>query len=287
MKQAIKSFLTRALSLFIICAMLNVQFTSAASARFISPDDYDPTIPGVGTNRYAYSGNDPVNKSDPNGHFTDPMGIWTSSTGDEGCTSGCLTAMQHVGILGAVALGGAAVVAGPGPTMAALTALEFGTIGSSDTPSLGGFGLGKWANVTETMSARALSYQTQLGGRVGQSFLVNGVRFDSITKNGTLIDAKGSGFGKFVKDGTFQDWFKGANSFVDQAKRQVAAAPNSKIEWHFAEKEVADIVAQRFKREKINVTVKHTPATTTAKTDKIGGGSKSSADDKKPPKAVP
>jgi hypothetical protein len=28
----------------------------------------DPTLPGVGTNRYAYSSNDPVNKSDPNGH---------------------------------------------------------------------------------------------------------------------------------------------------------------------------------------------------------------------------
>jgi hypothetical protein len=38
-------------------------------ARFISPDTLDPTLPGVGTNRYAYGLNDPVNKSDPNGHF--------------------------------------------------------------------------------------------------------------------------------------------------------------------------------------------------------------------------
>jgi uncharacterized protein RhaS with RHS repeats len=36
--------------------------------RFISPDDWDPTLPGVGTNRYAYALNDPVNKSDQNGH---------------------------------------------------------------------------------------------------------------------------------------------------------------------------------------------------------------------------
>jgi len=40
-----------------------------ALGRFISPDDWDPTLPGVGTNRYAYAGNDPVNKSDPNGHI--------------------------------------------------------------------------------------------------------------------------------------------------------------------------------------------------------------------------
>jgi hypothetical protein len=37
--------------------------------RFISPDDWDPTKEGVGTNRYAYAANDPVNKSDPNGHL--------------------------------------------------------------------------------------------------------------------------------------------------------------------------------------------------------------------------
>ncbi|RWC26792.1 MAG: hypothetical protein EOS27_24060 [Mesorhizobium sp.] len=36
--------------------------------RFISPDTMDPTVPGVGTNRYAYAQNDPVNRSDPNGH---------------------------------------------------------------------------------------------------------------------------------------------------------------------------------------------------------------------------
>jgi hypothetical protein len=52
----------------IACVWLILTSLTAANARFISPDDWDPTLPGVGTNRYAYSGNDPVNKSDPNGH---------------------------------------------------------------------------------------------------------------------------------------------------------------------------------------------------------------------------
>ncbi|MBV1865388.1 MAG: hypothetical protein KUG74_13295 [Rhodobacteraceae bacterium] len=43
-------------------------FASQASAMFIQPDWLDPTQPGVGTNRYAYSHNDPVNKLDPNGN---------------------------------------------------------------------------------------------------------------------------------------------------------------------------------------------------------------------------
>ncbi|MER9934333.1 RHS repeat-associated core domain-containing protein [Mesorhizobium sp. M0088] len=48
---------------------LNARYMDPVLGRFISPDDWDPTLPGVGTNRYAYAQNDPVNKSDPNGHL--------------------------------------------------------------------------------------------------------------------------------------------------------------------------------------------------------------------------
>ena len=37
---------------------------------FIQPDWFEVTKAGVGTNRYAYSGNDPVNGSDPSGNYT-------------------------------------------------------------------------------------------------------------------------------------------------------------------------------------------------------------------------
>ncbi|WP_275789082.1 RHS repeat-associated core domain-containing protein [Pararhizobium gei] len=47
---------------------LNARYMDPRFGRFISPDTWDPTMEGVGTNRYAYAGNDPVNKSDPNGH---------------------------------------------------------------------------------------------------------------------------------------------------------------------------------------------------------------------------
>lgn len=61
--------LNRALGLIIICALFTVQMGMGVSARYISPDDMDPMLPGAGTNRYAYAANDPVNKSDPNGHL--------------------------------------------------------------------------------------------------------------------------------------------------------------------------------------------------------------------------
>ena len=49
---------------------LNARYYDPKIGRFIQPDDWDPTLPGVGTNRYAYAMNDPVNLSDPNGHVT-------------------------------------------------------------------------------------------------------------------------------------------------------------------------------------------------------------------------
>jgi RHS repeat-associated protein len=47
---------------------LNFRYMDPLKGRFISPDNLDPTDAGVGTNRYAYAGNDPINKSDPSGH---------------------------------------------------------------------------------------------------------------------------------------------------------------------------------------------------------------------------
>ncbi|MEZ6074081.1 MAG: RHS repeat-associated core domain-containing protein, partial [Pirellulales bacterium] len=47
---------------------LNARYMDPKFGRFISPDDWDPVLEGVGTNRYAYAENDPVNKADNNGH---------------------------------------------------------------------------------------------------------------------------------------------------------------------------------------------------------------------------
>ena len=49
---------------------LNARYMDPSFGRFISPDDWDPIKEGVGPNRYAYAQNDPVNKSDPNGHIS-------------------------------------------------------------------------------------------------------------------------------------------------------------------------------------------------------------------------
>jgi transposase len=58
----------------LICILVTVWSGTAANARFISPDTWDPTIEDVGKNRYAYSDNDPTNKSDPSGHVSGATG---------------------------------------------------------------------------------------------------------------------------------------------------------------------------------------------------------------------
>ncbi len=58
------------------------RYYGADGARFLSPDTWDPIEDGVDFNRYAYAANDPINMSDPNGHYVDQMGNWNGDPND-------------------------------------------------------------------------------------------------------------------------------------------------------------------------------------------------------------
>ncbi len=47
---------------------LHARYYDPNLGRFLTADTWDPMLPGVDFNRYAYAGNDPVNGSDPRGH---------------------------------------------------------------------------------------------------------------------------------------------------------------------------------------------------------------------------
>ncbi|WP_161677924.1 RHS repeat-associated core domain-containing protein [Pannonibacter tanglangensis] len=47
---------------------LNARYYDPILARFVSPDWFDPTQQGVGTNRYAYAANNPILFKDPSGN---------------------------------------------------------------------------------------------------------------------------------------------------------------------------------------------------------------------------
>ncbi|MEO1453194.1 MAG: RHS repeat-associated core domain-containing protein [Pseudomonadota bacterium] len=48
---------------------LNARYYDPELGMFIQPDWFELTQAGVGADRFAYSANDPINKSDPNGNF--------------------------------------------------------------------------------------------------------------------------------------------------------------------------------------------------------------------------
>jgi hypothetical protein len=123
-------------------------------------------------------------------------------------------------------------------------------------------GPGTWQEVNESMSDRARAYQERITGiRANVGHVVNGVKFDGYS-GGTLIDAKGPGYAKFVdkKTGTFHPWYQGSQDLLDQASRQTQAAGNTPIEWHVAEEEAANSIRALLQDAGYHsITVKHVP----------------------------
>ena len=55
---------------------LDARYYDPWLGMFIQPDWWEVMQPGVGTNRYSYSGGDPVNLSDPSGHASSSPGLF-------------------------------------------------------------------------------------------------------------------------------------------------------------------------------------------------------------------
>jgi RHS repeat-associated protein len=107
-------------------------------------------------------------------------------------------------------------------------------------------GPGNWTAVNEGMSGRAAAFQREATGVPnGMGYVVNGVKFDGY-QGGSLLDAKGPGYAKFVKNGEFLPWYNGADSLVAQAQRQLAAAGGTPIDWRVAEPEAATAMRNLF-----------------------------------------
>ena len=105
--------------------------------------------------------------------------------------------------------------------------------------------------VREAMSPVAAAYQSKITGVAGDmSYVVNGVRFDGY-KAGRLLEAKGPGYAKFIKNGEYAGWFRGKNALLNQANRQTKAAGKTPIEWHFAEEAAANATRNLFVTQKI------------------------------------
>ncbi|KPC53159.1 hemagglutinin repeat-containing protein [Amantichitinum ursilacus] len=108
---------------------------------------------------------------------------------------------------------------------------------------------GVWTSVNESMPQRARDYQQQITGSVDQAYVIDGVKFDGVSANGTLLETKGPGYAQFVdKNGEFKPWFAGAAALVEQATRQSAAAKGATVEWIVAEPVAANAIQRLLKQ---------------------------------------
>jgi hypothetical protein len=110
---------------------------------------------------------------------------------------------------------------------------------------------------------RALRYQEQITGLPrGLDVKLNGVRFDGCREaDGTMLEAKGPGYATFIAaPGVWRQWFKKLRDMKDQMQSQSEAAAGRLVEWHIAEKPVADFFRDYARKEHLsNVIVFYTP----------------------------
>jgi hypothetical protein len=109
---------------------------------------------------------------------------------------------------------------------------------------------GGWPSMTADV------YQAQITGRHGMCYVVKGVRFDGWDSARRVLLGAKDNYAFLLKGGKWQPWFN-PDTWANIAQREFEAAGNIPIEWHFAQKEVADAVRPLVSGK---VTVVYTPS---------------------------
>lgn len=77
---------------------------------------------------------------------------------------------------------------------------------------------------------------------------------------GVLLEAKGPGYLEIFRKMGGKSYFRAIDDMVEQAQSQLQASGGLPIRWHFAEKEVADMVRKIFADAQLDrIQIVHTP----------------------------
>ncbi|WP_255442340.1 restriction endonuclease fold toxin 5 domain-containing protein [Corallococcus sp. Z5C101001] len=132
--------------------------------------------------------------------------------------------------------------------------------GGGGLPSAGG--PGKWVQVNESMSERARAYQAQVTGAPrGSAYRVERggeeVDFDGFDPaENVLLEAKGPGYEKFLDEGAeFKRYFRGDQSLLEQARRQLRLARDTPVRWFVAEERFSVMLRKMFLQENVDIEV--------------------------------
>ena len=159
-----------------------------------------------------------------------------------------------------VPVGSAVTVAAPG--LSATYVLHMANVGAQGAGAGGGWppvgGPGHWVEDTSSMSEQARAYQAQVTGAPrGWCYKVcrdgKCVDYDGYDPNsGILLEAKAREYDKwFDQDLEPRFDYKGADSMMKQARRQVGLAGGLRVRWHVAEPRMVAILKKLFKENDI------------------------------------
>jgi len=108
----------------------------------------------------------------------------------------------------------------------------------------------------------AKQYQLEASGDALLSFEKNGVSFDNVTSDGTLIDRKyGHGASVFNADGTVKNQSR-AQSILKQGRAQIDAADGMPVKWEVSTELGADGIQNLFDNASIDIEVVYVPQKT-------------------------
>jgi RHS repeat-associated protein len=162
---------------------LNARYYDPRLGMFLQPDWWEVTRPGVGTNRYAYSANDPVNGRDPGGHQAD-MGL--ASLFSLAASPEELDQMideYNEGMVTGLAVVGTAALATRAP----------GAVKQLATRYPGAFGFGMEVGVAEATGMTVGASAIAVGGKQVASSFAQKTYSEEFSSTGTKIYSEAAG----------------------------------------------------------------------------------------------
>ncbi|ATB44274.1 hypothetical protein CYFUS_009761 [Cystobacter fuscus] len=170
-----------------------------------------------------------------------------------------LLSMSGDGLLAVrlVAVPARGAVAVAGNALSATYVLHMANTGARGAGAGGGWppvgGPGQWVEDTSSMSEQARDYQAQVTGapkRWAYRVCRDGecVNYDGYDpQTGTLLEAKAREYDKWFDenlDPRFE--YRGLDSMIDQARRQLRVAGEFPLRWHVAEPRMVDVLRKHF-----------------------------------------
>jgi RHS repeat-associated protein len=224
---------------------LHARYYDPNLGRFLTPDTWDPMLPGVDINRYAYAGNDPVNMSDPNGHYVDQLGNWNGDPNDPAPPGFGYNPVTNPGPIVALGAGMGAAAAAPG---LALTVAARYPIASVTATEIAAAEVGVVASASTTVAI--VSGRLTFGGKTymltNHHIYPQGAEYAAVAKAlGINVQASSN----IVR--AYQQYGRGHRNYNSDIFNEARAILNSKVDKATKDRLVRELI-EKYRQKVLN-----------------------------------